>query len=142
VVGSFCVANEYVGFDVHDHRVDQFVLNAYCVECNHTHTQSLALLIIKLQDDHSGPLFPGKLNVGAVVSLCICHVFELVVHHTSPILICTVIVHSAGTNQVDKLLALSIHHHPFNEYATDVLADGHTVPVILHVVIDDEFVHV
>lgn len=116
-------------------------LKLYGVACNQTNA-SFAPVIKSVPVIHSLPFALANVNVGAVISLCICHVFELVVHHTSPILICTVIVHSAGTNQVDKLLALSIHHHPFNENATDVLADGHTVPVILHVVIDDEFVHV
>ena len=74
----------------------------------------------------------------------ITYVFEFVGQpHVSLILINTFVVHCHGVNVNDNPFALSVHVlHPFVEYATAILGDGVAVSLILHVVLDDEFVRV
>jgi hypothetical protein len=70
-----------------------------------------------------------------VISLRIINVFELVVHHTSDILMVIFVVPALGVNENDKLLELSVQlPHQFVEYATAVLGHHVAVSSILHVV--------
>ena len=64
------------------------------------------------------------------------------VHHVSNILILKSVVHSAGVKLYHKFVELFVRFvHPFVEYSTFVLADGHAVSVPVHVILEVEFQH-
>jgi hypothetical protein len=73
--------------------------------------------------------------IGAVISFLITYVLLLIGHHhVSLILMITFVTHSGGVNHVDNAFTLSNHVvHPFIEYATAVLGDGHVVSVHVQV---------
>lgn len=131
-VGSACDDNEYSVVVVQAHRLVQFVLNAYGVECNHAHHAS-APVALNEPADHSFHEPFVNCNVGTVISFRIINVFELVVHHTSDILMVTFVVPAIGVNVNDKLLELFIHDHHVL-YSTAVLGHHVAVSLILHVV--------
>ena len=83
------------------------------------------------------PTADVKLTVGAHVSFMIVYVFELTGHHqVSDIFIITLVIHSAGTNHVDKFDPLGIRVDPLSFDTITVIGDGPHELVMLHVMLD------
>jgi hypothetical protein len=75
-------------------------------------------------------------TVGTHVSFIIIYVFHVIGHpHVSDILISTFVVHSAGTNQVERFDPIPVRVTPLSFDIATMIGDGHHELVILHVML-------
>jgi hypothetical protein len=75
-------------------------------------------------------------TVGTHVSFIIIYVFHVIGHpHVSHILIRTLVVHSAGINQVERFDPIPVRVTPLSFDIATVIGDGHHELVILHVML-------
>jgi len=125
------------------HRVLPFTLYVYGVACAHAHPPSVGTHAVHVPAVHSLLLHAVHVSVGPVTSFFIRYATDVApVHHTSNILILKSVVHSAGVKLYHKFVELLVRFvHPFVEYSTFVLADGHAVSVPVHVILEVEFQH-
>jgi hypothetical protein len=73
--------------------------------------------------------------LGAVVSFLIVYVLDVVGHHVSVTLICTVVVHSVGINDGVDVFVHKLTQVDHVLYST-VIDDGHRVHATVHTVVE------